>query len=93
MKRHERSTLVAALQESRTKPDQWIRVSGSYRYSAATSLTSMVRSVHRRGVNDLRGLVIEKGETWHARVVVPPGNPLDHCTLWVMYLGRTEQSD
>ncbi len=93
MKLHERSTLVVALEESRTKPDQWTCVPGSYGYSTAMPLASMVRSIHRRGVRDLRGLVIEKGETWDARVVVPPGKPLDHCTLWVMYLGRPEQSD
>lgn len=91
MSRRARSALVVALEESRTKPREWRRVDGTHTYSSAVTDAARARSVHQRG-NILRGLVIEPGDQWDARVVVPPGRSLNDCAVWVMYLGSPDPS-
>lgn len=77
-----------ALEESRLTPREWRRVDGTLSYSSAADDASRARSVHQRG-NTLRGLNVEPGEQWDARVVVAPGGPLNECVVWVMYLGAS----
>lgn len=89
MERRAKPALVVALEESRATPREWRRVDGTHTYSSAATDAARARSVHQRG-NRLRGLNVEPGEQWDARVVVAPGGPLDECAVWVMYLGEAD---
>lgn len=88
-----RSFWVVALEEIRLNPRVWHRADRLYTRATAAQIASDLRSVHRRGAKNVRVKGVVDGEAWDARWELSPDGPDNQFAIWVMYLGRTEQSD
>ena len=85
-----RSFWVVALEEIRRNPRVWHRADRLYTRATAAQIASDLRSVHRRGAENVRVKGVRDGEAWDARWELSPDGPANQYAIWVMYLGESD---
>ena len=85
-----RSFWVVVLEEIRLNPRVWHRVDRLYTRASALQIASDLRSVHRRGAENVRVKGVLDGEAWDALWELSLDGPDDHYAIWVMYRGESD---